>query len=189
MPIIGTIASSYRANLDLGAYDPLQSIIVGIAGTTSITFSNIPSTYRHLQLRYVGQITQNDQVGLMRFNNDSGNNYRWSQARGNGAVADAYTPPSAGSSIEMGYNFSTTATFTSTIFNASIIDILEYTSTSKTKTVKIFNGVDYNGGGRVEYVSGLWFATPAAITTISITANAGNFVENSMFALYGVKSA
>jgi hypothetical protein len=51
-------------------------------------------------------------------------------------------------------------------------------------------GVDINGsGGDLRFGSGLWFATPAAITSITIYAQGGSadFVTNSTFALYGIK--
>ena len=53
MPILGIVASSTRQGLvtDTGAMFPLGAVTVGSAGASSITFSSIPSTYTHLQVR------------------------------------------------------------------------------------------------------------------------------------------
>ena len=79
MLILGTIASSLLQNVDNGVMDPLQVITVGPSAASSVTFTNIPSTYAHLQIRYLSRSTvPNDSTTLMRINSDTGNNYsKW----------------------------------------------------------------------------------------------------------------
>ena len=72
-------------------------------------------------------------------------------------------------------------------FGAIVVDILDYTSTTKNKTVRSIGGLDNNGGGQMYINSSLWYATPAAITQIDITPELGNFAQYSQFALYGIK--
>ena len=53
MPILGIVASSTRQGqaTDTGAMFPLGMVQVGSGGSSSITFSSIPNTYKHLQIR------------------------------------------------------------------------------------------------------------------------------------------
>jgi hypothetical protein len=76
------------------------------------------------------------------------------------------------------------------IFAGMVIDILDYTSTSKNKTVRSLGGYDRNGAGEISLSSGLWYASPAAITSIELTTTATTeFKSYSQFALYGIKGA
>ena len=68
----------------------------------------------------------------------------------------------------------------------SIIDIIDYASTTKNKTVRAFFGLDLNGSGSVTLGSGLWMNTNA-ITDININAAADPMAAGSTFALYGIK--
>jgi hypothetical protein len=71
------------------------------------------------------------------------------------------------------------------------MDILDYASTSKNKTLRTFAGGDNNGGGSVDLWSHLWMST-SAITRLTFYAysqgSASNFGANTRFALYGVKA-
>jgi hypothetical protein len=49
-------------------------------------------------------------------------------------------------------------------------------------------GYDANGSGKVSLYSGLWRST-SAIDSVVLVQNAGNFAQNSQFALYGIKGA
>ena len=72
--------------------------------------------------------------------------------------------------------------------SVAIIDYLDYTNTNKFKTVRILQGYDGNTtGGNINFESNLWRST-SAITSIQIYApSGGNLVQNSKFALYGIK--
>jgi hypothetical protein len=73
-------------------------------------------------------------------------------------------------------------------FGAGVIDILDYASANKNKTVRGLIGVDENGAGRIGLGSGLWQNSSTAISSISITPQAGTlFLQYSSFALYGIK--
>jgi hypothetical protein len=69
-----------------------------------------------------------------------------------------------------------------------VIDILDYQSTNKNKTVRMLLGFDQNGSGQVSFISGLYFpGTIAAITSASLVAGSGTFAQYSTAALYGIK--
>ena len=40
-----------------GAYESIASTTVGSGGVSTITFSSIPDTYKHLQIRYTARVT------------------------------------------------------------------------------------------------------------------------------------
>ena len=74
------------------------------------------------------------------------------------------------------------------MYAASIIDILDYASTSKFKTTRVLDGYDANGSGEVIIGSGNWRST-SAITSITLGPSSGNMKLYSSFALYGIKGA
>jgi len=178
-----------------GGYDALATITVPLGGTATITFANIPSGYRHLQIRGFGQSSRAtygwDDV-IIRFNGDTASNYARHYLGGNGSSAYAGSANTPGTYI---YTDSIIGSSTAgaNVFGSFIMDILDYSSTSKNKTVRTLGGTDLNGtvggqGGRITMNSGLWFATPAAISSIVLsTASGTNFSQYSSFALYGVK--
>jgi len=171
----------------VGAYDSIATVNVSSA-TPTITFSSIPATYTHLQLRFIARSSRTQTQGyiMTRFNGDSGTNYSRHTVEGNGAAAESYAEytVSYGSLYEI-----PAANATANIFGAGVVDILDYANTNKYKTLRASQGDDRNGGGRIYLYSGLWQNT-AAITSIVLTEyNGFNFEQYSSFALYGIKGA
>jgi len=189
MPILGIIASSFRSAAGPeGAYDSLATVTVGATSVSSITFAGIPSGYKHLQIRYISRCTRADvwDVMALRFNGDTAANYTRHYLYGTGAAVSA-SANTAVTYSEVGN--STGSTAAANIFATGIIDILDYASTNKNKTIRALNGDDRNGAGDVYFASGLWFKTPEAVTSITLLAQAGSasFTQYSTFALYGIK--
>jgi len=192
MPILGVIASSFRSGAaDTGAMFPLQVITVGAAGASSVTFSNIPNTYEHLQLRILSRCTRASASGnmMLRINSDTGSNYANHEIYGDGASATA-SGASSVDRIDISRSPGTSAT--ANIFSGTVIDILDYANTNKYKTVRSIFGFDNNSATVTGYIglrSGLWMNTNA-ITTVEFTsATSSSFTVNSVFALYGIKGA
>jgi len=187
MPILGVIASSLRSAADTGAMFPLQVITVGATATASITFSNIPATYSHLQIRGIARTNAASTADYpqIRFNSDSGSNYAHHLLYGDGSAAGAAATTSTNI---ISASYITGANSTASMFGAFVIDVLDYANTNKYKTMRALGGADQNGSGQLRYYSGLWMST-SAINSMTITALTGSFVQYSQFALYGVKSA
>jgi hypothetical protein len=158
----------------------------GTGSSGTITFSSIPSTYKHLQVRFNARTTRtgNFEGLLIRFNSDSGNNYAWHALNGSGSSATAL----ADSTTSSGFTgYIATDNYSSNIMGTSIIDVHDYASTSKNKTVRTFTGFDSNGAGQVAVLSSLWMNT-AALNSISIISSFGsNYTTDSTFSLYGIK--
>lgn len=192
MPILGIWASSRPAVApDTGAMFPLQVITVGPAGASSVSFTNIPNTYTHLQIRCITKRTTAgstfDSVRI-QMNGDSGSSYTLHRIFGQGTSvgADGYASSTfSGSTSIMG---GTPSAGYTNIFAAGIIDILDYANTNKNKTMRALSGADGNGAGELFFNSAMWLST-SAITSITFLLNSDNFAQYSQFALYGIKGA
>jgi len=196
-PMLGIMASQISGHLfaPSGAYDSIATVTVGTAVST-ITFSSIPSTYTHLQVRFIGRsVTTSGTYDslLMRFNSDTSTNYSEHAILGNGAAV--YADVNNG----VGYIIVEPLTSSGAIannFGAGNIDIIDYANTNKYKTIKHLSGMDNNntGGTNFQYGynafgSGSWRST-SAITSITFnTGSTSNFAQYTSFALYGIKGA
>lgn len=169
------------------AYNPgatflIDSVTVGTGGSSTITFSSIPSTYQHLQIRLTSRATAGGiNAVCLRFNSDSGSNYADHRIEGNGA--SAYTDRNT-SAVRAVSGLESGSTSGASIFGASVIDILDYANTSKYKTVRALGGIDNNGSGNISFGSGLWMST-SAVTSITMIPENTAFAEYSKFSLYG----
>lgn len=182
MPILGTIASQISGHLFTpSAFDSIATTTLSSPQST-ITFSAIPSTYTHLQIRMLANANADLNFQL---NGDTTSIYPYHFLYGAGTSATS----AADVSYTRGY-FGYGGFSGATAFTAVICDILDYTSTNKKKTVRTLTGSSSNTGGGVMLASTLWNATPAAITSINIFSFGGaNFGTGSSFALYGIKAA
>ena len=186
MPILGIISAAMSGNLfaPSGAYDSIATVTVSTA-TPTITFSSIPSTYRHLQIRLSSQTNQANygDGALYRFNGDTANNYtlHWLSGDGTSGTALAITPYGGLRIAQTAGNDSTN------VFGAAVIDILDYKDTNKYKTGRSLDGYDRNGGGQISLASGVWMNT-AAVTSITLIVTGGSaWKQYTSAALYGVK--
>lgn len=178
-------ASNSITALAGGAFESIATVT--LSGTAStFTFTSIPSTYKHLQIRGIamGNSTVN---AFITFNGDTGTNYSWHWMGGDGTNAST----NQGSSTNQIVGFTSGFVGSSVIAAATIMDIPDYASTNKYKTLRAFNGYDGNqshaGYIPLTLSSGLWRNT-AAITSITITVSGGyNWLANSQMALYGIK--
>lgn len=194
MPILGAIASAISGNLYSASYDSISTVTVGAGGSATITFSSIPNTYKHLQVRMFGQTNRSDSTQdavMVQFNNDaSDSSYTRHVMLGDGSTtsAGAGTTGSASASAAFGIRFGTNQSGTQR-WGAGILDILDYTNTAKYTTTRAIGGTDNNSTGLVGISSNLWVNT-SVITTIVIKPHTGSlFNQYSSFALYGIKGA
>jgi hypothetical protein len=190
-PILGIYASQISGHLfgPTGAYDSIATATVGSGGASSITFSSIPSTYTHLQLRVLARDNRSAAGSnlYIQFNSDSGANYTGHNLYGNGAS------PSAGfegtSQTSAPIMRVSTNSIGSSIFAGGVIDILDYANTSKYKTFRSLSGFDDNAvsGGQIYFWSGLWMNSGSAISSLTITPVTTPIQQYSSFALYGIR--
>ena len=168
------------------SYQSISTVTVSTA-VSSISFSSIPSTYKHLQIRLFAETDRASGISdlQVQLNTDTATNYSWHSLLGNGSAASS----SAGTStafMVLGSNSVPSSGAQPNIYNGLVIDVLEYGNTNTYKTLRGLGGEDANGSGYISLNSGNWRST-AAITAIKIYPDTGNFKQYSSFALYGIK--
>ena len=173
----------------MGTFESIATVTCDSSAPQSFVFSNIPQNYTHLQIRMVARGTQasSNNYALLQFNNDVlGYNYRAHWLQGDGANATAGADSAASTYLVTPYL--TGATAAASTFGTSIIDILDYTSTTKNKVVRSIGGYDLNGSGIVAMYSGIWFISPIAPITI-LSVFFANIAQYSQISLYGIRGA
>lgn len=185
--LIGIIASSGGAAASATSYESIATVTVGAGGSSAITFSSIPSTYQHLQIRILFRSTraQTGDYTSMQFNSDTGSNYAYHGLGADGANAIGF---GYATQTLMDVERASAASATSGVFGVAVVDVLDYANTNKYKTMRSLGGFDNNGSGEIYLTSGLWQNTNA-VSTITLKAQGGtsNFAQYSSFALYGIK--
>lgn len=171
------------------AYESIASTTVGAGGASLVDFTSIPQTYKHLQLRVLARSTDTATSIEFdgRFNNDQSGSYsdQTIYASGGGSIS---TFNASGTSY-MAFQRISGANTTAGNFGAVIIDVLDYTSTSKGKTVRQIGGQVNNDTSSVAgYTSNYWNNT-SAITSFVLYPNTGNFAQHTVIALYGIKDS
>jgi trimeric autotransporter adhesin len=153
--------------------------ITSTGGETSLTFSSIPTTYTHLCIRGIGKVSSGTSIAVT-FNADNGSNYN------SAAVYNkAYTSTVATTNMQLLYGVSNNI---SNVVGIMLLDIYDYASTTKAKTIKAYDGLVYSGSYNSEWLrSGSWMSN-TAINSITLTFT-GTLAANTSYALYGIKAA
>jgi hypothetical protein len=152
-------------------YIPLATVTLG-STASSVTFSNIPATYRDLVLVFNGTTAATPDL-LLSFNGDTSNIYTNVSMEGNASNnAVSYTLTRTGVFLMSG----------STNRIMYVAQVMDYRATDKHKTV--ISRAD-NAGPQTIASAGRWPST-SAITSLSASAGASTFSVGSTFNLYGI---
>lgn len=186
--MIGNIAAGFYGIGVAPATNSYESIATTTTtGNNSYTFTESGSawsSYKHLQLRIFWYSTSDNGSLRFRFNGDTASNYSSHDLLGEGLSARSLNSSNQGY-IRAGLRWEGSGGKPV----AYIVDILDFASTSKNKTMKTFYGVDKSGTGEVGMSSGLWFKTPEAINSITFYEEYGNTSSSGFSAaLYGIKA-
>jgi hypothetical protein len=146
------------------------------SSASSVTFSSIPATYRDLVV-VVLALGSTTIEGRFRFNGDTGNNYNFVNMAGDGTNTSSANQANRASGV-----VSSLAKATTTARLQMSLSIQDYSATDKHKTV--ISRADAAGTG-TEAFTNRW-ANTAAITSVQILTDTGNWASGSTFALYGV---
>jgi hypothetical protein len=187
MPILGTIASSLRGAAG-GAYESIATILP-TGSTYGLSFTSIPSTYEHLQVRAFFRETSGttgNSEWYLRFNgNTTGANYwkyRWY------ANGTSYTGSAGAVSSEGIWGTPSVRNGATDKWGCFIIDIHDYAG-STNKSARVF-GMGWNDTNTISLGNAAGpFTSTSAISSIEIGGNQGNFASGSVFALYGIKGS
>lgn len=160
-----------------------SAVVVGGAGQASITFSAIPATFTDLVVKVSARTTTTGTAANLAFSfNGSTASRTGIYLGGNGSSA------SSGSGGEfliwtLPYNDATANTFGNTE-----LYIPNYAGSSN-KSMSTDGASENNAtDGRVAFNASLWSNT-AAITSITLTPQAGSLMQYSTAYLYGVSNA
>lgn len=168
-----------------GDYELISTTVLG-SSAASVTFSGLGTSaaaYKHLQMRITARNTipgPTDDLNV-RFNSDTAGNYAMHQLYGNGSsvASEAYTNTTLAASALIAGN-----TATANAFGVAVIDILDFSQTTKNKTIRGLSGIV----GASSYIllrSNHWRST-ATVTQIDLSCS-GSFATGSRFSLYGLK--
>jgi hypothetical protein len=160
-------------------YTPIATTTLG-SSAASYTFSSIPSTYTDLRLIVNGVQTGTSGNPYITINSDTGTNYSITVLSGNGSTAT-----SARSTNASFMYFGITAEVRNTLIFTATLDLMNYSNTSTFKTV-LSRGNNASFGA--DAIVGLWRNT-AAISSITVDLDAGNWNTGTTFTLYGIAAA
>lgn len=161
-----------------GGAAPIAETVLS-ASAASITFSDIPQTYRHLQIVVQGV---SDGTGAihslnLRFNGDTAANYEWQYVDG-AATALNGNRSTAASAIDAGLVDGPSATNPG---SSSDISIANYRGTTFRKSV---TSRAMSAEPRLRTGGGIWNST-AAITSVTLLPSTGSFIAGTVATLYG----
>ena len=158
-------------------YVALKTETVATA-TNSVTF-NLSGISGYTDLVLVADYTNSAASNILgRFNGDTGSNYSWTYLDGNGTIA---TSGRGSNQTIMNFGYS----FGASNRNNAIIQFMNYANTTTNKTV--INRQN-QPAGYVSATVNMWRNT-AAVTSITISCDSGNFAVGSTFNLYGIANA
>jgi hypothetical protein len=161
-------------------YTPLATVTLASA-TSTVTFSNIPATYRDLILitNEVHASSSTQGSTYLTFNSDNGSNYSMVYMAGN--TSGGGQSGTSGTTEKI-----FTSRFNNVVGNSGIAHIMDYSATDKHKTVISRGNAAQQIGLPAIAFANRWAST-AAITTIACTPEiSGNYGVGSTFSLYGI---
>lgn len=181
MPILGVVASSYLQSTDTSGFFAIATYTVPSATASSISFTSIPQTYTHLQLRTTLRSTTTNSYATISINSGTYRQNWWYTSGG------AYTVSTSTSTDVV---FSKLSSATAGYFAPNILDINDYSSTTRNKVIRGMGGGDTtysNSTGGNWAFSSLLSMNTAGVSTITLTPSSGNFAQYSQATLYAWK--
>ena len=188
-PILESIGSvkgfGWGALLASSSFESIATVTAA-GGETSLTFSSIAGTYKSLQIRGIMRASSTGTNLFFRLNSVS--SYTSHRLKGNGTTASA-----AGQTGRTNYQMEGAAGSGTgaSMFGVFLVDIIDYASTSKNKTIRSISGLDDNSGATSSFITlnsaladGLGLT---AVTSIVFTPELGTFSAGTTLALYGIK--
>lgn len=171
------------AGAGAGAYELISTTVLS-STAASVSFSSIDQTYKHLQIRMAARGTSAsfDVQTRLRLNTDSAGNYARHALYGDGSSVISFANTAqTGITVAWIPDSSNTAN----AFAGTVIDVLDYASSSKNTTVRSLTGQAATNNS-VVLASGLWLNT-AAVSQVDLLPLSGSFAIGSRFSLYGIK--
>jgi len=182
--MLGEIAPKIHGNIQQGGWFLIQKALVSTAAST-ITISNIPPNFNHLKIIGSGSVSDAAvaETIAIRFNGDTGANYYYQYAQGNGATLTGGSSNASYVSVGVWPGASAAAHAKGT-FEVLVPDY-SYTS-SYYKSYQAEGGFSASSGTFLLTSCGTW-DNSAAINSVTLyDAGGGNLVAGTQLYLYGV---
>lgn len=180
----------YVASAGATAYGPkaprvLYDTELG-APDANVDITSIVQTFRSLRMQIIarGSNASTSVSCLLRFNNDSGNNYDYQNLQGNNTAAAAFSAV-AGSSIVVGG--APAASATANVFGQIDVQIGDYINATRNKVLNARSALKIGTTTAdvvTAAVSGFWRSN-AAITRITLIPSAGNWDTGTRVIVWG----
>ncbi len=201
---VTSVASAASNSITPAAQGSFESIATITGNTTNtVTFSSIPQTFTHLQIRIMARASLGGYTFTgysMRVGNgsvDTGSNY--SNHRMYTSGNDTETSDGGANETVLNGPWVTANNALANNYAVTLIDILDYKNANKYKTIKVSQGFNNNDSGDtaftanaragISFGSGNWRSFSAINTISFILGGSATTTANSVFALYGIKGA
>lgn len=164
-------------------FQAIATVTVGAGGVSTIDFTSIPQIYRDLQIKLSSRTTLSTSVAssvFFSFNSITAN-FGNITFYGDGGTASSFSEARNAGSQNSGAS-------TAGIFANINILICGY-ATANDKAYSVNATVENNGSESYIYGGNSTWSNSAAITSITLTPNAGNFAQYSTATLYGIKNS
>jgi hypothetical protein len=173
-----------------GAGVPAYELIATTSGTGSsgtITFSSIPSTYKHLELRWTGRSTGSGTIDLRTTFNGATNVYARHELLGNGSSVVSQSSTANTTWIDIASSIPG-SNHIANVYAVGVMSLLDYAVTTKQKTLRHLLGrasIISDFSNMINLNSGLYNST-SAVSSITMLLGVGNWTTQSRFSLYGI---
>ena len=159
-----------------------STVTVGAGGAASIDFTSIPATYTDLVLKVSirSNLTNAFSASSLSFNGNTAN-YSWRELYGVGNAQGSNN----GTDITKGSAQVTGASATASTFSNNEIYIPNYAS-GNYKSFSVDGVTENNATSAAAVMYAYLWSNVAAITSITLTANTGSYVQHSTATLYGI---
>lgn len=162
-------------------YRAIATTTVGAGGASSITISNIPSTYTDLVVFWSGRVDNTSAYYGQFYFNGNTTGYSRRGISGNGSTTGSLSFSDTYTLIQ------NEGAYTANTFGSFFAYIPNYAgSTNKSWSIDAVTETNATTSYQTFY-AGLWSNT-AAITSITLVPNSLNFVQNSTVYVYGIKN-
>jgi len=183
--ILGGLIGSFSG--EVGDFELIETITLANSLTASVSFSSIPSNYKHLQVRgfvrcALGAAEVNNNLSLTI--NDATSGYSF-HTIGNTTASTALSSTATTGAATIVAARIVGGTNNSNYFSPFIMDFPDAFSSIKNKTFLASSANLVTDARVIHYRSGLYASTsPINKLTFGVT---GNFTTNSKISLYGIR--
>lgn len=171
-------------------YTAIATVTVGSGGAADMDFTSIPGTYTDLLLKASlrGTTSATSVEARLRFNGDTGTNYRNKYLGANGASAysGSYDGNFQGTTFFYANEINGASSTASTFSNFEFY-IPNYTS-SNNKSISLDGVMENNATTAYSNLTAQLWINSSAITSIKIYSISSNLAQYSTATLYGIKN-